>query len=184
MGKKDLSTEDRRLWQLYTRNIRTTRVPSGPAGEPSKGQPFKIDTLKSTPSQKFAKSSVSNFDSLKNNDSNWGRKLKGGKVKPDGKIDLHGMTCVEAHDKLYRYLERAQRSKKRVVLVVTGKGGPKKAGYADFRYTDFENSRGVLRREVPLWLSSGAMRHMIVSFQDARQSDGGTGALYVVLKRT
>lgn len=184
MAKKDLSQEDRRLWQLYTRNIKSTGVERGPAGEPRTPQPFKINALKQAPRQKFAKPSVSNFDSLKNNDSNWGKKLKGGKVRPDGKIDLHGMTCVEAHDKLYHYLERAQRSQKRVILVVTGKGGPKKTGYADFRYTDFENSRGVLRREVPLWLSSGAMRHMIVSFEDARQSDGGTGALYVVLKRT
>jgi|TARA_R110002096_G_scaffold436105_1_gene668037 DNA-nicking Smr family endonuclease len=184
MGKKDLSQEDRRLWQLYTRNIKPTSFERGPAEERSQAQPFKINALKEATRTKFTQPSVSNFDSLKNNDSNWGKKLKAGKVRPDGKIDLHGMTCVEAHEKLYHYLERAQRNQKRVVLVVTGKGGPKKTGYADFRYTDFENSRGVLRREVPLWLSSGAMRHMIVSFQDARQSDGGTGALYVVLKRT
>lgn len=178
MGKKDLSKEDRLLWQLYTKSIKPAK-----AGQNLTVQPFKIKTLKAEPKQKFARPSVSNFDSLKNFDSNWGKKLKAGKVKPDGKIDLHGMTCVEAHEKLYRYLERAQKSQKRVILVVTGKGGPRKSGYADIRYSDFENSRGVLRREVPHWLSSGAMRHMIVSFQDARQSDGGTGALYVVLKR-
>jgi len=96
------------------------------------------------------------------------------------------MTCVQAHEELFQYLERSQKKARRVILVVTGKGGPKsnqKDGYADLRYRDFENSRGVLRREVPLWLSGGAMRHMIVSFEDASPSDGGTGALYVILKR-
>jgi DNA-nicking Smr family endonuclease len=67
-------------------------------------------------------------------------------------------------------------------LVITGKGGPKK-DYNSYRFRDFENDYGVLKREVPMWLSSGSMRHMVVSFQDALQSDGGGGALYVVLKR-
>ena len=183
MAKKDISEEDRRLWQLYTRNINRAEVKDDPAGAVKRAGPFKIDSPKGGPKQKVVRARVSNFESLKNFDSNWGKKLKGGKARPNGKIDLHGLTCVEAHDKLYRYLSRAQQNQKRVVLVVTGKGGPKNNGYTEFQYTDCTNSRGVLRREVPLWLSSGNMRNMVVSFQDARQSDGGTGALYVVLKR-
>ena len=92
------------------------------------------------------------------------------------------MTCAEAHEKLHKYLERAQRSGKRVILVITGKGGPKRE-YDAYRFRDFENGHGVLKREVPMWLSGGSMRHMVVSFQDAQPSDGGGGALYVILKR-
>ena len=98
------------------------------------------------------------------------------------RIDLHGMTCVEAHQKLFHYLERAQRRGKRVIIVITGKGGPK-TDFDHYRFSEFENNQGVLRREVPMWLSGGAMRHLIVSFQEARRQDGGSGALYVVLKR-
>lgn len=183
MAKKDISDEDRRLWQLYTRNINRTEARAHHVGVEKIARSFKIDAPKVTSKKIFVRAPLSNFGSLKNFDNNWGKKLKGGKARPDGKIDLHGLTCVEAHDKLYRYLSRAQQNQKRVVLVVTGKGGPKKSGYAELRHTEFANSRGVLRREVPLWLSSGNMRNMVVSFQDARPRDGGTGALYVVLKR-
>ena len=55
------------------------------------------------------------------------------------------------------------------MLVVTGKGGPKN-DFDSYRFDDFESSRGVLKREVPLWLSGGALRQLIVSFQDAQNS--------------
>ncbi|MBL4602676.1 MAG: Smr/MutS family protein [Emcibacteraceae bacterium] len=183
MTKKGLSNEDQHLWQLYTRDIKSTMGNIVYPEVQGKTASFSLKIPRNNVFENNHSPNVSNYESLKNKDVNWGKKLKQGKAKPDGKIDLHGMTCVEAHEKLFRYLARAQQSSKRVVLVVTGKGGPKKTGYADFRYVDFEDSRGVLRREVPMWLSGGAMRHMIVSFSDARQNDGGSGALYVVLKR-
>lgn len=180
MSKRTLSDSERALWHLYTDDVKRTGKMDVAA--PESNPEFKIKVPTQTVFKKTAASSVSNYESLKNNDSNWGKKLKAGKAAIEGKIDLHGMTCVEAYDKLSKFLERAQRNGKRAVLIVTGKGGPRN-DYADYRFTDFENSRGVLRREVPLWLSGGAMRHMIVTFQDAAPRDGGSGALYVVLKR-
>ena len=183
MSKKGLSSEDQHLWRLYTRDIKPTAGDIIYPGNHEKKESFSLKIPRNDPFKNNHSPNISNYESLKNKDVNWDKKLKQGKSKPDGKIDLHGMTCVQAHEKLFGYLARAQQSGKRVILVVTGKGGPKKTGYADFRYVDFEDSRGVLRREVPMWLSGGAMRHMIVSFSDARQNDGGSGALYVVLKR-
>lgn len=183
MVKRALTKEERRLWQFYTRDVKPYSPEIDHPVATDKKSTFEIKVPNRQLFKRKVDTSVSNFESLKNNDSNWGKKLKHGKTKLDGKIDLHGMTCVEAHEKLFRYLEYAQRGGKRVILVITGKGGPQKQGYADIRYQDFESSRGVLRREVPMWLSGGAMRSMVVSFQDARQSDGGSGALYVVLKR-
>lgn len=183
MVKRVLSKEEKKLWQLYTRGVKPYSPDTNFPVATDKKTSFEIKVPNKPMFKRKPETSISNFESLKNNDINWGKKLKQGKVKPEGKIDLHGMTCVEAHEKLFSYLERAQRGGKRVILVITGKGGPRKQGYADIRYEDFESSRGVLRREVPMWLSGGAMRPMIVSFQDARQNDGGSGALYVVLKR-
>jgi len=180
MVKRSLTEEEQRLWQLYTRDI----APS---------EKIDLNVQRCTPRfeikipdhHEFRKTnppSVSNFESLKNSDSNWSKKLKQGKLKVEGKIDLHGLTCVQAHEKLWHFLERAQNNGKRLVLVVTGKGGLK-GDYGENRYQDFENNRGALRREVPMWLSGGAMRQMIVTFQDAASRDGGAGALYVILKR-
>jgi len=180
MAKRNLTSEEQKLWHLYTRDIKP-RSKLDLIQEDKKTR-FDIKIPKKVIFKRPAPDTLNNYESLKNNDSNWGKKLKQGKMPIEGKIDLHGMTCVQAHDKLYGFLERAQRNGKRVILIVTGKGGPKR-GYADYRFEDFESSLGVLRREVPMWLSGGAMRQMIVSFQDANSRDGGSGALYVVLKR-
>lgn len=183
MSRRDLTKDEKRLWQIYTRDVTPTVIEKPTISEADAPDRYEIKL----PAKKVFKGSrtpsVSNFESLKNKDSNWGKKLKQGKFRPEAKIDLHGLTCVEAHERLLRYLEKAQKNNKRVVLVITGKGGPKNKSIEEIRYNDFESSRGVLRREVPMWLSGGTMRHMIISFQEARQEDGGNGALYVVLKR-
>jgi hypothetical protein len=44
--------------------------------------------------------------------------------------------------------------------------------------------RGVLKRQVPLWLSLPQFRSLVVGFEDAHLGHGGEGALYVRLRRT
>ena len=182
MADRKLTPEEKRLWNLYTQNVKAIARDSIPPNQNGKKAAFEIKVPQQVKFKRNDQSRLSNHESLKDKDSNWGKKLKQGKVKIEGKIDLHGMTCAEAHQKLYDYLSRAQNNGKRAILVVTGKGGPKR-NLDQYRYSEFENGHGILKREVPMWLSSGAMRHMIVSFQDARRQDGGAGALYVVLKR-
>lgn len=186
MAKRTLTRDEKILWKLYTNDVNQTSEPQEFESLQDETARFDIKVAAKNTFKQKPKPTISNYESLKSKDSNWSKKLKRGKAKTEGKIDLHGMTCVEAHEKLLRFLERSQQKSRRVVLVVTGKGGPKKAGldgYADLRYQDFESSKGVLRREVPLWLSGAAMRHMIVSFENASPTDGGTGALYVIIKR-
>lgn len=182
MVRRSLTEEESRLWNFYTKDVERFSAEIK-IQEPSKViQKYEIKVPAERRYTKIHDPRLSNHESLKDKDKNWAKKLKNGRSKPEGKIDLHGMTCAEAHDKLYRYLERAAHNGKRVVLVITGKGAPKR-DYDEYRFSDFENSVGVLKREVPMWLSSGSLRHMVVSFQDAAQGDGGTGALYVILKR-
>jgi DNA-nicking Smr family endonuclease len=88
-------------------------------------------------------------------------------------VDLHGLTLAEAHDLLARFLRAASAQGARVVLVITGKGGP--AGP--------ERERGVLRRQVPLWLKAPVLRDLVIGFAAAHGSHGGEGALYVRLRR-
>lgn len=186
MARRTLSRDEQILWTLYTSDVEQTSDDPALIDLRADNASFDIKIPKTTAFKQKAKPTISNYESLKNKDNNWAKKIKRGKVRPEGKIDLHGMTCVVAHEKLLNYLELSQKKGRRMILVVTGKGGPKagqRDGYADLRYQDFESSKGVLRREVPLWLSGSAMRHMIVSFEGAMASDGGDGALYVILKR-
>jgi len=73
--------------------------------------------------------------------------------------------------------------------VVTGKGlgsaaPPARGGTAARdEHRDEHGERGVLRRQVPLWLSLPEFRRFIVSFEEAHVSHGGEGALYLRLRR-
>ena len=94
----------------------------------------------------------------------------------DARIDLHGMTQNEAHAALLRFLRRAQADGARIALIVTGKGIGKDAHSGAV-------TRGVLKRQVPLWLALPEFRPYIVGFEGAHGSHGGEGALYVRLRR-
>ena len=101
-------------------------------------------------------------------------KLARGSEPIDARIDLHGMTQADAHAALAHFLRRAQARGARVVLVITGKGA---------RAGDAVSERGVLKRQVPHWLESAALRPLVVGFENAGAGHGGAGALYVRLRR-
>ncbi len=91
------------------------------------------------------------------------------------RIDLHGLTQAETHDALLGFLRRAQARGARVVLLITGKGARADA--------DPFAERGVLKRQVPLWLGGVEFRAFVVGFEDAGRGHGGAGALYVRVRR-
>jgi DNA-nicking Smr family endonuclease len=97
------------------------------------------------------------------------QKLARGRDPIDARVDLHGMTQAQAHAALARFLRRAQADDAKYVLVVTGKGR--------------EPERGVLRRQVPLWLEQPEFRTLVVGFDTAHIGHGGEGALYVRVRR-
>ncbi|HML12948.1 MAG TPA: Smr/MutS family protein [Xanthobacteraceae bacterium] len=102
------------------------------------------------------------------------QKLARGREAIDRTIDLHGLTQAQAHTALVRFLRMARAEDARMVLVITGKGA---------RSDDFAADRGVLRRQVPLWLRSAELRDTVVGFDWAHAAHGGEGALYVRIRR-
>lgn len=104
-------------------------------------------------------------------------KMRRGKLAPEARIDLHGMTLNQAHPALTQFILSAQRAGRRLVLVITGKGergGP---------HSSASHERGVLRRQVPQWLHAPSLRHAILQVDQAHISHGGEGAYYVYLKK-
>lgn len=101
------------------------------------------------------------------------RALARGRAQADATLDLHGMTQVEAHGRLLGFLRRAQGSGHSLVLVITGRGAPASGG----------GERGILRRVVPHWLSLPELRPLVLGFEEAGTRQGGSGALYVRLRR-
>ncbi|WP_119677306.1 Smr/MutS family protein [Indioceanicola profundi] len=103
------------------------------------------------------------------------QKVRRGRMPIDGRIDLHGMTQDRAHDALLAFVRGGYGSGRRLLLVITGKGAP-----AEDRSYD---GRGVLRSAVPRWLNEPVFRPMVLAVHQAQPQHGGTGALYVFLKR-
>lgn len=95
----------------------------------------------------------------------------------DRRIDLHGMTQAQAHDRLHRFLVAARAEGARVILVITGKGSQRRGEIGSGRDV------GVLRRLVPLWLQEPGFRQLVAGYQTAHKSHGGDGALYIRLRR-
>ena len=100
--------------------------------------------------------------------------LSRGRKEIDARLDLHGMTQTRAHRALSVFLQRAHSDGLTFVLVITGKG----------RAAGADPERGVLRRQVPKWLSLPEFRSLVVGFEKAHVGHGGEGALYVRIRRS
>lgn len=117
-------------------------------------------------------------------DQSRARKLRTGRVEIDARIDLHGLRQSEAHVALRGFLHSSHNKGHRVVLVITGKGAQGQTGSSDHWTESMGRSeRGILRRNVPMWLSEPELRAIVVSFTTAAIRHGGEGALYVHLRR-
>lgn len=104
-------------------------------------------------------------------------RMKRGKTKPEGRIDLHGMRLDEAHGALNAFIHTSHARGRRLVLVITGKG----------RITNDDGPipvrAGVLRHQVPDWLSRPPLSALVLQVSEAHQRHGGGGAYYVYLRR-
>lgn len=104
-------------------------------------------------------------------------KLKRGKLKPEGRIDLHGMTLDRAHPALTQFILSSHGKGRRLVLVITGKGKQRDEG------GPIPVRHGVLRHQVPQWLSMPPLASAVLQVMQAHISHGGGGAYYVYLRR-
>lgn len=96
------------------------------------------------------------------------RKLKRGHYRIERHVDLHGLSAVDARAVVTEFLGRAVADGAGCVRVVHGKGRGSREG------------RAVLKQLIGGWLRRNAD---VIAYASARQSDGGTGALLVLLKK-
>ncbi len=104
-------------------------------------------------------------------------RLKRGKMRPEGRIDLHGMTLDHAHPALTKFILSSHAKGRRLVLVITGKGKMRDEG------GPIPVRHGVLRHQVPQWLSMPPLASAVLQISQAHVSHGGGGAYYVYLRR-
>jgi|SRR5271156_3159512 len=175
--RRDLSEEEEALWSGITRSIKPLR-PLKPAFKASTGRPPRASEPPPAVAPPTARLPAKSLP-LAPFDRRLKQRVARGREPIDARIDLHGMTQREAHAALLRFLRRAQADGAKIALIVTGKG----AGKGADKGGDAASERGVLRRQVPLWLALPEFRPFIVGFEDAHAGHGGQGALYVRLRR-
>jgi DNA-nicking Smr family endonuclease len=99
------------------------------------------------------------------------KKITKGKVQLQTRVDLHGLTQEEAYPFLLNFLRHAYANHFRYALIITGKSG------------GVYRSHGVLKHNVPRWLSTPPFRVYVNAFDDASRQHGGAGAIYVRLRQ-
>jgi DNA-nicking Smr family endonuclease len=178
--RRQVSEEEQALWRTVTRTVSPLRrhrkevAPASDDREPA-SKPVKRPlpphpvAAPQKPAPKVAPKPKA--PALEPLDRRAKQKLARGTQAIDARLDLHGRTQGEAHAALLRFLHRAQANGAKTVLVITGKGG------------NAASERGVLKRQVPMWLALPEFRALVVGFSDATIGHGGEGALYVRVRR-
>ena len=178
--KRSLSEEERALWESVAKQTKPLRkkpraapaqvllpAVATPAAVKPAAAPKPLASAKNLPTPGPAAPPLAPLGRRERSQLSRGRK------DIDARLDLHGMTQTRAHRALLGFLQRAHGDGFTFVLVITGKG----------RTTAAESERGVLRRQVPQWLSLPEFRSLVVGFDEAHIGHGGEGALYVRIRR-
>ena len=111
-------------------------------------------------------------------DKRTAEKIRKGKMPIECRLDLHGFNQAQAYDALKHFIIQSYIAGIRSVLVITGKGKSRATG-EDW----LSPSKGVLKQNVPLWLSEAPLKDKILSVTPAQPKDGGSGAFYVYIRK-
>lgn len=95
------------------------------------------------------------------------RKLRRGQFAIQAELDLHGLTAETARHTVAAFLERSRKSDLRCVRIIHGKG------------KGSHQRRPIIKARLDRWLRQ---RNEVIAFCSARPVDGGTGAVYVLLR--
>ena len=96
------------------------------------------------------------------------RNLKRGDYRVDDRLDLHGMTAAQGCTSVGRFLENSRHMQHRCVCIVHGRG------------LHSDAHAPILKPRVRAYLRSA---RSVLAFADAPRTDGGAGAVYVLLRR-
>lgn len=179
---RPLNPEEKALWGRVIatvkplHNVRKVPDPQKPAkpappkpmAKKVKAQPNTLSKTQSPPSSPIAPTKGGL-------DGSWDRRITKGAIIPDVRVDLHGQGLSSAYTRLDGALEQAITQRVRVILLVTGKVRTHDRASGE--------GRGAIASVVRDWLAASRHASSIAAVRNAHPRHGGTGALYIVLKR-
>lgn len=193
--RRKLRSEEQELWQQVARTTdplhklpaKRLKEEAGPKPLPPEKpgprdplSPFALGerSLARTQTHVFAKTSADHLhEAPVRMDAKAFTRMKRGKLTPEARMDLHGMTVDRAHGALIQFILNAQARGLRLVLVITGKG------QREDPYDPMPRRRGVLKSQAPMWLQMPPLSGAVLQVTPANRKHGGEGAYYVYLRR-
>lgn len=177
MTKKIISEEDSDLFRQSIGKIRALHSDKVLLSPQDKPKPFPKPKVKNSEERLLPSITSYDIDTVGLEDSlsyikpglqkTVLKKLRQGYFGLDGELDLHGLNSNEAKRQLLLFLDNALKRKDRCVHIVHGKG-----------YRSVEN-QPILKNNINLWLRQ---HQDVLAFCSASQKDGGTGAVFVLLR--
>jgi DNA-nicking Smr family endonuclease len=174
---RPLSPDEQALWARVVASVRPLHQPleSAAASEPAPPEPPRPVPPRAPRAAPAPKTIASPRPQPGTTlDGTWDRGLSKGTIQPDATLDLHGHNLATAYSLLDDRLEQAIAMGARVLLLVTGK--PR----TDERRP---HGRGAIRAAVGDWLAASRHAAHIAAVRNAHPRHGGSGALYIVLRR-
>ena len=176
-----LSSSDRLLWDAFSEHIQPLKsrrppVAAKPAEPPPAALPVAppgpvlaapVQPARVKPQPVFAARMVEIGTRQPGLDDTSWRTLSNGRLRSQRTLDLHGRTAQNAFAALHGFLLRAQAEQLRCVEIITGVGSGQEGG--------------ILRRELPFWLSRHDLRHLVLAA--VHPHPGNPGSVRVLLRR-
>ena len=156
--RKTVSAEEEALFRAALKDARPLKKRPKPAREPTKQVRIVV------PGPHFPREPAYNETAAPHIGGHADAHLRRGRLEPDARLDLHGLTQERAYRSLLGFLVRAQADRMKLVLVITGKGG-------------------ILRSNLPLWLGQANLKPLVAGLNEAHVRHGGGGAFYVALRK-
>lgn len=172
----DIDEEDSAAWAEELKTVKKIEQPDEPPSPP-----VYIDEV--TPSVSYK--NIPNIyqlsylfaGDLSNMDGKTAKRVKRCEYKVEATLDLHGKTEKAAYDAVFDFIRRAYLQNKRCILIITGKG------LSPNEDDDIFSAKGKLKERTPVWLNSEQLRPLILGFIHPIEKLGGSGALYIILRK-
>lgn len=179
MGRhSDIDPEERALFRQAMADVRRFRTPHSPpqpprpAPRPRRAEADEADVLTDMLSEAFDPLDTATGDALlfarAGIQKQVLRKLRQGRFAIQAELDLHGLRVGQAGEQLLLFLNHCRAQGLRCVRIIHGKG------------LGSHQKQPVLKGKTRRWLEQC---DDVLAFCSARPVDGGTGAVYVLLKR-
>ena len=146
------------MWELFTKNLNKFSQ-SNKNKIIFKSKKIKNNT-KELPKLKLGEMSVLSKKNI--------RDFNKGNVFIEKKLDLHGFNQVDAKNLLEDFINQSIENGKRLILIITGKG---------------KEGDGVIKNNIISWLNNKSLRNKILAVNHASKKHGGSGAIYILLRK-